>query len=177
MKCYECGGKHRDVNGDLEINDRYVGPFLVKAVHYYKCDSCGQVLFPSETAEAIEKRRGERKDELLKGRPLRAFLTATETATTLGISRQALHKHRRIRRGFIYQAAFCGGIVYLEESVKLFKATGDGRFPLCPSLGAGGGEYLGRTESSRLLSDYEPWPDATAQVVDAPFKHPSQTIS
>jgi len=175
MKCYECGGEYLDISGDLEINDRYVGSFLVGAVHYQKCDSCGQILFPSETAEAVEKRRDERKDELLKRRPLRAFLTATETAATLGISRQALHKHRRIRRGFIYQTGFCGGIVYLEESVKLFEATGDGRFPLFPSTRPGGGEYLGRAESSRALSEYEPWPADTAQLVVASFKHPHQT--
>jgi hypothetical protein len=142
MKCYECGGEYHDIDGDLEIGDRYVGSFLVRAVHYRKCDSCGQVLFPLGTAEAIERRRGERKDELLKGRPLRAFLTAAETATSLGISRQALHKHRRIRRGFIHQTAFGSGVVYLEESVKLFKATGDGRFPLCPSPGSVGVEKL-----------------------------------
>jgi hypothetical protein len=155
MKCYECGGKYQDIDGDLEMDDRYVGPFVVKAVHYYKCDRCGQDLFPPETAEAIEKRRGERLDELLKGQPLRAFLTATETATALGISRQALHKHRRIRRGFIYQTAFGGGMVYLEESVKRFKDTGDGRFPLCPSLGSVGGEHPGRTEVCAHV-DYYP---------------------
>ena len=136
MKCHECGGKYRVINGDLQINDAYVGPLVVEAVSYYKCDRCGQLLFPPETAEASEKRRRERRDELLKEHPLRAFLSAAETAETLGISRQALHKHRRIRRGFIYQTGFGGGIVYLEESVKLFKATGDGRFSLCPSTGS-----------------------------------------
>lgn len=175
MRCHECGGKYRAINGDLQINDPYVGPFVVEAVSYYRCDGCGQLLFPPKTAEAMGKRRGERRDELLKERPLRAFLTATETAATLGISRQALHKHRRIRRGFIYQTGFCGGIVYLEESVKLFKATGDGRFSLCPSTEPSGGEYLGTTERSRLLTQYVPWPGNTAKHVAVPFKRSHQT--
>ncbi len=140
MKCDECGGKYRDVSGDLEWDDQYVGSFVVKDVRYRKCETCGQVLLPPETAEAIEKRRAERRDELLKARPLRAFLTAAETAAALGISRQALHKHRRIRRGFIHQTAFGGGVVYLKESVELFKATGDGRLPLCSSTGPHGTE-------------------------------------
>jgi hypothetical protein len=140
MKCHECGGKYREVDGDLAMNDPYIGAFVVAGVHYYKCDGCGQVLFPLETAEAIEERRSERKDELLKGHPLRDFLTAAETAAALGISRQALHKHRRIRRGFIHQTAFGSGMVYLEESVKRFKDTGDGRFPLSSSPGLLGAE-------------------------------------
>ena len=142
MKCDECGGKYRAVSGDLKWDDPYVGSFVVKDVHYRKCERCGQVLLPLETAEAIEKRRGERRDELLKALPLRDFLTAAETATALGISRQALHKHRRIRHGFIHQTPFGSGVVYLEESVKRFKATDDGRFPLCPSPGSVGSEKL-----------------------------------
>jgi len=142
MKCDECGGKYRGISGDLEWDDAYVGSFVVKDVHYRKCETCGQVLLPLETAETIEKRRAERRDELLKALPLGAFLTAAETATTLGISRQALHKHRRIRRGFIHQTGFGGGVVYLEESVKRFKDTGDGRFPLCSSTGPHGSEKL-----------------------------------
>lgn len=175
MKCHECGGKYRAINGDLQIDDPYVGPLVVGYVNYYKCDGCGEVLFPPDTAEAMEKRRRERKDELLRKRPLRAFLTAAETAATLGISRQALHKHRRIRRGFIYQTQLGGSMVYLEESVNLFQTTGDGRFPLCPSTAPSGGEYLGPTESSRLLTQYKPWPADTAQLVAASFKRPHQT--
>lgn len=142
MKCDECGGKYRDVSGDLERDDPHVGSFVVTDVHYRRCDTCGQVLLSPETAKVIDERRNERKDELLRARPLRDFLTAAETATTLGVSRQALHKHRRIRRGFIHQAAFGGGLVYLKDSVELFKATGDGRFPLCPSPVAVGSEKL-----------------------------------
>lgn len=69
-------------------------------------------------------------DEILQSKPLSAFLSAVEAASALGISRQALHKHRRIRRGFIFQTQFEGKTVYLKRSVELFKTTGDGRFLL-----------------------------------------------
>jgi hypothetical protein len=176
MKCDECGGKYSTIRSDLRWDDPYVGSFVVNDVNYRKCETCGQILLPVETAEAIEKRRAERRDELLKARPLRDFLTAAETAAALEISRQALHKHRRIRRGFIHQTTFCGGIVYLEESVKLFKATGDGRFPLCPSTGTGGGEYLGLAEEKRLHSDYRPvWSADPVQLADVSFNDPYKT--
>ena len=57
-------------------------------------------------------------------------MSAAAAADLLGVSRQALHKHRRIRKGFIYQTELSGKTVYLRESVELFKKTGDGRFSL-----------------------------------------------
>jgi hypothetical protein len=62
--------------------------------------------------------------------PISAFLSSAETAAVLGISRQALHKHRRISRGFIFQTTFGGSKVYLKESVEHFRKKGDGRFKL-----------------------------------------------
>ena len=52
----------------------------------------------------------------------------------LGVSRQALHKHRRIRRGFIFQTMFDGKIVYLKQSVFQYMKKGDGRFSLLGRL-------------------------------------------
>jgi len=57
-------------------------------------------------------------------------VTSSEAARILDISRQALHKNRRIKNGFIFHTRFGNGIVYLRKSVELFKETGDGRYPL-----------------------------------------------
>ncbi len=65
--------------------------------------------------------------------PISAFLSSAETATILGISRQALHKHRRISRGFIFKTSFGGNQVYLKKSVKRFLEKADGRFKLITS--------------------------------------------
>lgn len=130
MKCYQCGGEYQKKQGHLQLTDKWIGGYAVDAVYYYKCNTCGDLLFPPETIEILESKREQILDRRIKSQPLDSFLSAAQTASLIGISRQALHKHRRIRRGFIYQTKFDGRIVYLRESALLFKQTGDGRFPL-----------------------------------------------
>ena len=130
MKCYQCGGEYQKKRGYLQLTDKWIGAYAVDAVHYFKCDTCGDLLLPPETTKILESKREQVLDRWIKSQPLDSFLSAVQTAPLLGISRQALHKHIRIRRGFIYQTTFYGRIVYLRKSVLLFKQTGDGRFPL-----------------------------------------------
>lgn len=133
MKCHECGGEIQQNYGPLKLQDKWIGDYAVPRIVYYKCSECGDLLFPPKTSAVISKRRSEILDELISKKPLNAFLSAAETATFLGITRQALHKHGRIRRGFIYRTQFGGKSVYLKKSVILFKETGDGRFSLVPA--------------------------------------------
>jgi len=130
MRCNQCGGKYITNYGSLELTDDYVGQFTVEAVEYLECKECGDLAFSPETIERIEKVRRLALEEKLQSLPISAFITAADAATILGISRQALHKHRRIRRGFIFQTQLSDKTVYLRNSVDLFKETGDGRFQL-----------------------------------------------
>lgn len=130
MKCTECGGTFRKRSGTLEFTDRYAGRFAVGIVDYHKCDDCGELLFSPDVARKVEEARGDKLRLALLNRPLGAFVSGTEAAELLGITRQAFHKHRRIRRGFIFQVAHGGKMFYLRESVARFKQSGDGRFPL-----------------------------------------------
>jgi len=132
MKCTECGNEYKKVHGQYKVEDEYIGNFTIDSVNYYKCEGCGDVLLPLETAKRIEERRTEILEQWLRSQPLNTFISATETAMVLGISRQALHKHRRIRHGFIYHTTFGEKKVnlYLKKSVLQFKETGDGRFPI-----------------------------------------------
>jgi hypothetical protein len=130
MKCYECGGTYIKKQGDIQTTDRYIGPFTVKSISYLKCDKCGDYLFSPEASKQIEHARLQTLDEILQAQPLSQFASATEVAQILNISRQALHKNRRIRHGFILQTRFGDKMIYLRESVLLFKVNGDGRFPL-----------------------------------------------
>ena len=130
MKCLDCGGTYVKKHGDIELTDKYIGNFVVRDVSYYKCDGCEEYLFSPETSKVIEDRRNQELENLIRSQPLSAFISGSETAAILGITRQALHKHRRIRRGFIFQTQFGGKTVYLKNSVDLFKKTGDGRYPL-----------------------------------------------
>jgi hypothetical protein len=130
MRCYQCGGTYIAKHESLEFTDKYIGPFTVETAEYFECDKCGDYLFSPETSKRIETARRLALEEKLQSLSISAFITAVEAATILGISRQALHKHRRIRRGFIFQTRFCDKTVYLKKSVDLFKETGDGRFQL-----------------------------------------------
>ena len=89
---------------------------------------CDEYLYPLETAKVLDKKRNEIMEGLIRRYPIEDFMTATEAAKSLDMSRQALHKNRRIRRGFIYQTKFYGKTVYLKKSVERFKEKGDGRF-------------------------------------------------
>lgn len=130
MKCYQCGETYIAKQESLELTDEYIGPFTVEGAEYFECDKCGDYLFSPKTSELIETARRLALEKWLQSLPISAFVTAAEVARILGISRQALHKHRRIRRGFIFQTQFDDKAVYLRKSVDLFKNNGDGRFRL-----------------------------------------------
>jgi hypothetical protein len=142
MRCYKCGGTYIEKSDLYEFVDPYVGPISVQGIPYFKCSQCDDVLFTVEMAQALEEARNNRKQEILNQFPISDFLSASETASLLGISRQALHKSRRIRHGFIHQTTFGGATVYLKKSVIQFKKTGDGRFPLYAGGRAISAQYL-----------------------------------
>jgi hypothetical protein len=130
MKCYECGGNYQKFDDLFEYADPLVGLIQVQGVPYFKCDKNGEILFTIEMSKALDAARNNRIQELLRKYPLEDFIFAAKTAELLGISRQALHKNRRIKHGFIYHTEIDGITVYLVQSVLKFKETGDGRFPL-----------------------------------------------
>lgn len=130
MKCYECGGTYQNDYGELMLFDDSIGQYSVSGIHYEKCDGCGELMFPSETIDVIERVRERLLMEAIRSEPIQYFISAAETATMLGISRQALHKHRRIRRGFIYHTTIGGIALYHKKSVDEYMSNGDGRFPL-----------------------------------------------
>jgi hypothetical protein len=130
MKCNECGGNYQEISDRLEVIDPYVGLIVIQGIPYYKCDSCNDVLYTGGMALAIEAERNRLIQEILNRFPVSDFVSASEAAAILGVSRQALHKHRRINHGFIYQTTFGGNKIFLTKSVVQFKTTGDGRFPL-----------------------------------------------
>jgi hypothetical protein len=154
MKCYECGGNLRILNDRFEYNDSLVGQVHVQGIPYYKCDKNGEILFTLEMSKALDIARAERIQELLGKYPATDFIFARKTAEILGITRQALHKNRRIKRGFIYHINIDGVVAYLRQSVQLFKETGDGRFPLnaCEKSSL---KYIESTVPLRMKHSYQ----------------------
>ena len=131
MNCIKCDVQYIKKNGYLRISDNNIGEYKVeKPVDYYECDKCGDLLFTIKTANLVEQARKNRLNEILQLKPLNNFLASTDAAIILGITRQAFHKNKRIKKGFIYQTQFGDKTVYLKKSVFLFKEKGDGRFQL-----------------------------------------------
>ena len=155
MNCYQCGGVYEAKSDSLEIFDLYVGKIEVRGIPYYQCSNCHDILYTEEMSRAIETERNRRIHELLNQFPLADFVSSTEAASMLGISRQALHKHRRINHGFIHQTKFAGVTVYLRQSALRFKRTGDGRFPLQPHTYSPSTKYVERAVSTGIPASYE----------------------
>lgn len=126
----ECGSAYEKMQGPLKIDDRYVGLLKLESADYYECPDCKDRIYPLDTARAIENKREKITEEILQAQPLQAFLSAADTAALLGITRQALHKNKRIRQGFIYRTCLGSLAVYLKKSVDLYRERGDGRFLL-----------------------------------------------
>jgi hypothetical protein len=130
MRPCECGGMYEKMRGPLEIDDRYVGLLKLESEDYYECPDCKDRIYSLEMARAIENEREKITEEILQAQSLHAFLSAADTAAQLGLSRQALHKNKKIRQGFIYRTSLGGLAVYLKKSVDLYREKGDGRFLL-----------------------------------------------
>jgi hypothetical protein len=130
MKCYECGGEFVESTGDLDLTNRLIGKYTLNSVCYGRCGNCGEILLPDETWTAADIEEGRIIKERLEKFPISEFISASEVADILGISKQALHKHQRIKNGFIFSVKHNGRIEYHKKSVEMFKEKGDGRFPL-----------------------------------------------
>jgi hypothetical protein len=131
MKCYDCGAEYTPRHEKrMRADDKAIGTFHVADVSYLECSNCRQRLYSPDDARKIEDARASALDAILRSMPLGAFVSAQEATKLLGVTRQALHKHRRISRGFIYQTTWCGSRVYLLASVEQFKKTEDGRIIL-----------------------------------------------
>jgi hypothetical protein len=130
MICLECSSFTIPKKGDIVLNDDILGEFTVKDVEYDMCETCGDSYYPPETLKKIEAQESRIKENLLLERSLKEFIYAEDVAEILDCTRQAVHKNKRIRRGFIHWLKYGGKICYLKKSVIMFKKTGDGRLPL-----------------------------------------------
>jgi hypothetical protein len=155
MDCLECGGTYTEKSGTYSLVDPYVGEIIVEGVSYYRCDKCGDILFSVEMAQAIESERNKRIHEILNQFPIGDFISAAETASMLGISRQALHKNKRINHGFIYQTKSGPTTFYLKQSVQKYKEFGDGRFPLHAHKHTPSTEYMEHIIPHKVSVVYE----------------------
>lgn len=134
MRCHDCNSTYRKRKGTLRMPDDEVGVLVVPGVEYFKCQGCGDLLFPLPTVTKIGDIRDQKLAEILMSCPISEFIGSAEAARILGMSRQAFCRNRRINRGFIFHVRFDEKKAYLRRSVLRFKKTGDGRFLLNTNL-------------------------------------------
>uniref|UniRef100_UPI0040578E26 hypothetical protein n=1 Tax=Candidatus Electrothrix sp. TaxID=2170559 RepID=UPI0040578E26 len=142
MKCYNCGGIFIEYTGNLELPSSSLGSFILNNVNYTKCYECQEIILPDDTWERADKKENDLINDFLFNLPVKDYIGASVTASILNISRQGLHKHRRIRRGFIYSIVHEGKRLYNKKSVELYKKTGDGRFLLSSMISKQSVEYI-----------------------------------
>ena len=134
MKCYACGNIYNIHKGTLEFYNKSIGSYNIYLAKYYKCSGCDALLLPKETAKKIASKEEEIRNNLIRGLAVCEFIVATEAADILGITKQAFHKNRRIKNGFIYSTILGGKRLYNKKSVQLFKESKDGRFNLSKQI-------------------------------------------
>jgi hypothetical protein len=142
MKCYACGSEYIEKTGSLELPSKILGYFNIDNISYFKCEQCEEIMLPDSAWQIADREENRQINEFLSELPIKQFVGASKVAAILGMTRQAIHKHQRIRRGFIYSIIHEGKILYHNESVALFKDSGDGRFPLKKQIQKTEKEYV-----------------------------------
>lgn len=136
MRCHDCLVDFEPQSGNLVLNDPLIGAFIVYNIDYLACPKCGEHLYTIEASQKIDDARKEQEERLIAGLPVGDFVSAHDAMALLGMTKQAFHKHHRIKRGFIYSIKIGGRAFYHKKSVELFRQSKDGRFPLMPTLKA-----------------------------------------
>ena len=130
MRCSNCGKRLVQKTGLYISENEYLGCISVDLQDSHECRDCEDVYLSWKDVGRLEQAENDVQERLLKRRPVSDFVTQKETAEMLGITKQAVSKNGRIKRGFIFHTEFDGRKMYLRDSVELYKKTGDGRFSL-----------------------------------------------
>lgn len=130
MRCLECGGNYENIHGDLPLTGIGIGKFILGDVDFSRCSACGDIMIPAETCEKADKLEKHLLNEALNKLPVKDWLSGADAAAIMGITRQAFHKNKKIRKGFIYSINHYGKRLYHKKSVEFFQANGDGRFDI-----------------------------------------------
>lgn len=130
MKCGDCGTEMVFRRGEIDIDNVSLGSFQLHDVEFWECPACNDQILPAETWTAADQEEGRLIKERISQLPVGDFISAAETAQILDVTRQGLHKNKRIGRGFVYSTMIDGKKFYHKKSVEQFKQTGDGRFAL-----------------------------------------------
>lgn len=130
MRCLGCGKEMLFVSGGtLSFEDESIGNFSVSGIDFHKC-GCGETILKNESIDLIEAEEDRILKNLIGQLPISEFVNATSAADLMGISRQRIHQHRKIKNGFVYSIKLGKHTMYHKGSIERFVENGDGRFPL-----------------------------------------------
>lgn len=130
MNCALCNGEVVKQKGSFPFKSKTLGMLSIPNISFEECQSCGDKLLSPQSSEKVLKYVREKEQEAIDSMPIRDFISASEAAEILGITKQAFSKHPRIKRGLIYSATKGKRKLFIEKSVKLFKNEGNGKFLL-----------------------------------------------
>lgn len=129
MDCAHCGSKMKNRVG-LVTRSKIVGVLDISGVEYDYCENCDDSLLSPKALGAVQAHVQKKEREAIDKLPIGEFVSSKEAADILDISKQALSKHKRIQRGFVYFSTIGQSKLYHKPSLMAFMASGDGRVSL-----------------------------------------------
>jgi predicted transcriptional regulator len=130
MRCDLCNVDMFRLVGSYPFESKVLGDVSVPGLEYFQCQGCGDVLFSSVMAQKAYEYLELVEREAIGSLPVKEFISQTEAADVLGITKQAFSKNPRIKRGFIYFTKVGEKKLFYKKSVEEFSRTGDGRIKL-----------------------------------------------
>jgi len=134
MKCFHCGkDMELSANESITYESKIIGSIALNCIEMYVCRAHAvpvRLLTPAGSS-AAEKAVREKEAERISFLPVRDFVTSTEAAEILEISKQAMSKKLKTHRNlFVVHEANDKLLIY-RRSVQKYRECNDGRVPLC----------------------------------------------
>lgn len=130
MNCDYCGKSMALRRGTYRIKTIEIGEVFVPDVIFHECVNCDESYLVKAQAGRVMRFVESMIAAAIAKLPIGDFVSMHAAAESLGVTKQAFAKNKRIKRGFIYNFNIDGRSYYYRPSVEAFKATGDGRIPL-----------------------------------------------
>lgn len=130
MNCSLCNAELMNKKEDYLCNSRVIGEVLVPLIEFYECHGCQEITLSPEGGHEVTTYVKEQERNTIARLPSDDLITAGQAADLLGVSKQAFSKNPKIKKGFVYFIQIGTKKAYFRRSVELFRATGDGRFPI-----------------------------------------------
>jgi hypothetical protein len=130
MNCRLCNTETLTKTQDILSGNRLAGNAIVPLVEVEECSACGEIALSTKAENEMAAYLKMRQKKVMAGLPVDDLISAGQAAEILGVTKQAFSKNPKIKKGFVYFTQVGAKKNYFKTSVELFKATGDGRFPM-----------------------------------------------